>query len=70
VALELDGRAVHRTPAAFEKDRERDRMLAAENWRTVRVTWRQLTGEPAAVAADLQQVLGDPPNALYPSGRG
>ena len=58
LALELDGRDVHRTDQAFEADRQRDRVLMAEGWRTGRVTWRQLHDEPAAIAADLRAALG------------
>ena len=47
-------RAVHGTDRAFEGDRERDRILLAEGWRSTRVTWRQLRDEPAAIAADLR----------------
>ena len=47
LVVELDGRAVHGTRRAFEADRERDRMLVAEGWRTMRVTWRQLRENPA-----------------------
>jgi very-short-patch-repair endonuclease len=54
---ELDGRDVHRTDRAFESDRQRDRMLLAEGWRSTRITWRQLQGEPAAIAADLRGLL-------------
>ena len=32
VALELDGRAVHGSRAAFERDRVRDRALAVAGW--------------------------------------
>lgn len=56
--VELDGRAVHGTERAFESDRQRDRMLLAEGWRSTRVTWRQLQDEPAAIAADLRELLG------------
>lgn len=62
--VELDGRAVHGTERAFEGDRQRDRILLAEGWQSTRVTWRQLHGEPAAIAADLRQLLrhrGGPP---------
>jgi very-short-patch-repair endonuclease/predicted transcriptional regulator of viral defense system len=58
VIVELDGRHAHDTVAAFERDRARDRALAARGWRTLRVTWRQLHDEPAALAADLRAVLG------------
>ena len=47
-SLELDSRAAHATPAAFETDRERDRVLQTAGWRVVRVTWRQLTERPGA----------------------
>lgn len=57
LALELDGRATHGTVAAFEADRARDRILQVAGWRTVRVTWRQLVEEPAAVVADLRALL-------------
>jgi very-short-patch-repair endonuclease len=57
VIVELDGRAVHYTAAAFESDRARDRMLQARNWRVVRVTWRQLHDEPEAVAHDVRTLL-------------
>lgn len=60
LALELDGRATHLTLTAFEADRARDRALQVAGWRTVRVTWRQLHEERAAVAADLRALLGAP----------
>lgn len=59
--VELDGGAVHRTDRAFEGDRRRDRELLAAGWRTIRVTWRQLHGEPDAVAADLRRAVGTSP---------
>lgn len=55
--VELDGHAVHGTRDAFERDRERDRLLQAAGWRVIRVTWRQLCAGPAAVAADLRTLL-------------
>jgi very-short-patch-repair endonuclease len=58
VVVELDGRGAHATRKAFESDRERDRIFTAEGWRVVRVTWRQLTGTPEAIARDLRRVLG------------
>jgi hypothetical protein len=54
LAAELDGREVHDTDDGFESDRERDRILLAEGWRTTRITWRQLRDTPAEVAADLR----------------
>lgn len=55
--VELDGHGAHWTAAAFERDRERDRVLAANGWRVVRVTWRQLHREPRSLAADLARIL-------------
>jgi very-short-patch-repair endonuclease len=57
VIVELDGRTVHATAAAFERDRRRDRGLTAHGWRVVRVTWRQLRTDPDALAYDLRAIL-------------
>lgn len=57
VAVELDSRSVHGTSRSFESDKQRDRILVAEGWRTMRVTWRQLKDEPDEVAADLRKAL-------------
>jgi hypothetical protein len=57
VAVELDSRQFHDTPLAFERDRRRDRRLVAAGWRPLRITWRQLEEEPAAVARDLAAML-------------
>jgi very-short-patch-repair endonuclease len=59
--VELDGRAVHGTARAFESDRQRDRALLAEGWRSTRVTWLQLRDEPEAIAADLRELLRGAP---------
>jgi very-short-patch-repair endonuclease len=64
VIVELDGRAAHGTRRAFERDRERDRLLQADGWRVVRITWRQLHDDAPAVIADLRRLLrhgGGPP---------
>lgn len=55
--VELDGRESHGTDLAFEKDRERDRLLLVEGWRVARVTWRQLRDDAPAVIADLRRLL-------------
>jgi len=64
--VELDGSAVHGTDRAFESDRQRDRVLLAEGWRSTRVTWRQLRDEPEAIAADLRCTLDQPQGAIRP----
>jgi very-short-patch-repair endonuclease len=56
--VELDGHQTHGARAAFERDRERVRILQAHGWRVVRVTWRQLHDDPAGVTADLARLLG------------
>jgi putative AbiEi antitoxin of type IV toxin-antitoxin system/uncharacterized protein DUF559 len=71
VAIELDGGGAHRTRRAFEKDRERDRILAAERYTTARLTWHQITETPSEVAADLHLILtpyplSNGPGALRP----
>ncbi|HEU5063603.1 MAG TPA: DUF559 domain-containing protein [Solirubrobacterales bacterium] len=58
LAVELDSRGVHGTKKRFESDRQRDRILIAEGWKTMRVTWRQLRDEPDEIAADLKLALG------------
>jgi very-short-patch-repair endonuclease len=63
LAVELDGREVHRTDLSFEKDRERDRLLLAEGWRVTRITWRQLRDDGPAVVADLRTLLRGPAGA-------
>jgi len=57
VIVELDGKQAHGTDLAFEKDRERDRLLMADGWRVARITWRQLRDDAPTVLADLRRVL-------------
>jgi predicted transcriptional regulator of viral defense system len=57
LALETDGRTYHGTRRAFETDRRRDQRLTVAGWRVVRVTWRQLTSEPAVVARLVADLL-------------
>lgn len=55
--VELDGFAFHRTRAAFERDRERDRLAVAAGWRVIRITWWQLADRPREVVRDLRRAL-------------
>jgi very-short-patch-repair endonuclease len=57
VVVEVDGYAFHAGRAAFERDRLRDGELQARGIRVIRVTWRQLTGEPEAVLARIARTL-------------
>jgi very-short-patch-repair endonuclease len=54
---ELDGREAHGTEHAFEGDRQRDRVLLVEGWRSTRITWWQLRDERMEIAADLRALL-------------
>ena len=49
--VEVDGYAYHRSPSAFETDRERDVTLSVAGWRVLRFTWAQVTRRPAWVAS-------------------
>ncbi|MDX6682299.1 MAG: hypothetical protein QOG94_2338 [Solirubrobacteraceae bacterium] len=57
VIAEVDGRDVHTTRRAFEHDRRRDQRLMLAGYRVVRFTWRQVSGEPATVAATMRELL-------------
>lgn len=57
VIVEMDGFAYHSTRAAFERDWRRDAELQAAGYRVIRVTWRQLEEDGAAVIRRLEQVL-------------
>jgi very-short-patch-repair endonuclease len=48
--VEVDGYAYHRSPTAFETDRERDVHLTLAGWTVLRFTWTQVTTRPAWVA--------------------
>jgi very-short-patch-repair endonuclease len=56
LVIELDGRDTHGTPAAFERDRERDRALQVAGWRPVRITYRQMRDAPRALIDDLRRL--------------
>jgi hypothetical protein len=58
--VELDSRSFHLTPKAFEEDRERDAILLLAGYRVVRITYRQLTRQPATVASRLKTLLAGP----------
>lgn len=55
LVVEIDGAAAHRTRRAFENDRRRDRRLAKEGVRVIRVTWSQLAEGAADIAALLRR---------------
>jgi hypothetical protein len=57
VVVELDGRSTHGTVEAFERDRERDRLLQTAGWRPVRITARQMATGTLTLVADLRRLL-------------
>jgi very-short-patch-repair endonuclease len=57
IAVEVDGFRFHASRARFESDRRRDMDLATGGIHVVRLTWRQITGEPLATVARLAQAL-------------
>jgi hypothetical protein len=57
LVVELDSRTHHLTTAAFEEDRRRDADLMLAGYRVLRITWRRLTEEPAAVVELLRRLL-------------
>ena len=57
LVVEIDGFTYHASRAAFERDRQRDSILAARGYTVIRVTWRQLVDAPEAVVARLATAL-------------
>jgi very-short-patch-repair endonuclease len=57
LVAEIDSRTHHMTLAAFEEDRKRDADLMLAGYRVLRITWRRLRVEPAAVADTLRRLL-------------
>jgi very-short-patch-repair endonuclease len=57
VVIEADGWEFHSARPAFEEDRRRDALLAAEGWLVVRVTWWQAVEQPLEVAERLRAAL-------------
>lgn len=65
--VELDSRAFHLNPKAFEEDRKRDAALLLAGYRVIRITYRQLMREPNDVAMKISRLLADPqPSPLSP----
>jgi hypothetical protein len=66
VAVELDGAKAHGTIRALNRDRERDRILAAEGYTTTRITWDHIHRTPTEVADDLRRILTPYPSSNEP----
>ena len=57
VIVEIDSWEIHRTRAAFERDREKSRILQAAGWRCVPITYLQLKHASSEVARDIRRLL-------------
>jgi very-short-patch-repair endonuclease len=57
VIVETDGFETHGNRSAFEADRARDADLTVMGYEVIRFTWRQLSDDPAVVAAIIRTVL-------------
>lgn len=68
LVVEVDGWRHHSGRATWEHDRWRDQRLTALGLRVMRVTWRQLTQTPMAVAVRLAQALGSGPRGARRAG--
>ena len=55
--VEVDGFAFHSSRFNFERDHKRDAALMADGWRILRVTWRQISQQPKATIALIDQAL-------------
>lgn len=55
--VETDGGGTHETPVAFQQDRHRDQLLVAAGYRVMRVTWKQMHGDPEGVVARISRAL-------------
>lgn len=60
LVVEFDSWTFHSTRAAFERDRRRDADLQLAGHRVIRVTHRQIAGEPYALVARLATALSAP----------
>jgi very-short-patch-repair endonuclease len=57
VAVELDGRAFHASPAQWERDIARDLILAMAGWQTIRLSHARLHTDPDGCRRDVLDVL-------------
>lgn len=57
LVVELDGRAYHTAPRAFEQDRLESNLLQRRGYRVLRITYRRLQRDPAGVVEELEAFL-------------
>ncbi|MEX2106341.1 MAG: DUF559 domain-containing protein [Solirubrobacterales bacterium] len=57
LVVETDGRETHATPVAFQRDRWRDQLLVAADYRVARATWDQIHRELDSVVGRIGRAL-------------
>jgi very-short-patch-repair endonuclease len=57
IAIEIDGYRYHSESDRFQRDRTKQNALVAAGWRVLRFTWADITERPAAVLAEVTQLL-------------
>jgi hypothetical protein len=61
IAIEVDGRAFHSDRRSFERDRERQNMIALHGWLILRFTWERIVDDPDGVIAEVKLATGRSP---------
>jgi very-short-patch-repair endonuclease len=64
LCVQFDGRRIHRTRAAFVRDRKQDRALVRLGWTVVRYPWDDVVHEPDTVVEDLVRILSRADHSL------
>lgn len=60
VAIEVDGWAFHSDQKTFQRDRNRQNVIALSGWKILRFTWLDLTEHPQRVIAEIARALSQP----------
>jgi hypothetical protein len=61
VAVECDGFAFHRSARDLARDHERQNALVRAGWRVFRISWQRWRRDPAAVIAEVRELLAATP---------
>jgi len=64
LCVQFDGWKIHRTRAAFVRDRKQDRALVRLGWTVVRYPWDDVVHEPDTVVEDLVRILSRADHSL------
>lgn len=66
VVVEVDGRSYHSDPAAFVRDRRRDRVLTKDGFRILRFAASEVFADRFIVAREVAGVVGPARGVLLP----